>query len=572
MAGNLGKTRSGSSYRKPPAPSRHERAEHEGRVPQVGIPSGPRQTVAPAPGSVAAKAGLTVYSPPSSRTRSRSYLEAKRRRTRAVKLAKSTPRRKTAKKTTAKAKSPVPAPQVAPKTFHGKRTAGTPNLKTLKLAERKGTLKTNKRGYLTTPPVRKVGKELKQAKAAVKRSQPSTKSLQPAEKAVVSLARKAHRQYPDIPVSVLMAQIKQESGFQPVNESSAGAEGLSQFIPSTAASYGVKYGAGRKEQQSQVTGQAHYLHDLGFGSDPKAAMSGYTGGYSDAEYNDPVLTDAKASYSNLDKPGNPKAVKRLKKVKAKAADLGLKAGVKKNKVVTVPGKGRYVFPFPQNKGWTWSRTDMGTDFGYGASTGAPIRALGSGKIVQTGAPGWPGEGGILLKLDHAKGLPSPYIFVYEGIEPTVEAGQRVKKGQLVGRGGITGSIEIGFADSSGQALAHDIYTEGMETPQGKAMTNFLHAIEKGKTRVPVKLLSVGGTLTPSSGGTVYAPDGTVEGTVPAQQGRKGRRPSLSPTQKAHRTMKKLESLGVGTPTSTSESKVASPTLKSLEAKYGVKVA
>lgn len=177
--------------------------------------------------------------------------------------------------------------------------------------------------------------------------------------------------------------------------------------------------------------------------------------------------------------------------------------------VTVPGKGRYVFPFPQNKGWTWSRTDMGTDFGYGSSAGAPIRALGSGKIVKTGAPGWPGEGGILLKLDKAKGLPSPYIFVYEGIEPTVKAGQRVKKGQLVGKGGITGSIEIGFADASGQALAHDIYTEGMETPQGKSMTNFLHAIEKGKTRVPIGLLRVGGSLAPTSGGVLSGAEGSA---------------------------------------------------------------
>lgn len=55
MAGNLGKTRPGAGYtrgsyhnrrrqRHSPAPSRQERAEHAGRVEQVGIPRGPRQT------------------------------------------------------------------------------------------------------------------------------------------------------------------------------------------------------------------------------------------------------------------------------------------------------------------------------------------------------------------------------------------------------------------------------------------------------------------------------------------------------------------------------------------------
>lgn len=58
MAGNLGKKKPG--YRPPPPPpSAHERAEHAGRVPQPGIQSGPRQTVAPEPTSPAY--GMPVY-------------------------------------------------------------------------------------------------------------------------------------------------------------------------------------------------------------------------------------------------------------------------------------------------------------------------------------------------------------------------------------------------------------------------------------------------------------------------------------------------------------------------------
>ena len=38
------------------------------------------------------------------------------------------------------------------------------------------------------------------------------------------------------------------------------------------------------------------------------------------------------------------------------------------------------------------------------------------------------------------------------------------------------SIEIGYADATGLTLAHDIYTEGMQTQQGKKMWEFLHGL------------------------------------------------------------------------------------------------
>lgn len=311
----------------------------KGTARPAGTPAPTTDVVYPS-GSPQNSPGVQSYSPSSKKAArtARKRAHDRRQRKRAVALLKTPKPQRAAYRVKApksyeapklpKRPTPVPSPKSKPVSFQGKKTAGTPTLKSLQVGSKSGTLKVNKKGYLTTPKVRKVAKEVKRAKAAVRKSAPSTKGLQPAERAVVPLVRKAHRKYPDIPQSVLMAQIKQESGFQPVNESSAGAEGLSQFIPSTAATYGVKYGAGRKEQQSQVTGQAHYLHDLGFAKDPKAAMSGYTGGYSDAEYNDPVLTDAKASYSALDKPGNPKATKRLARAKKQAKKLGLESGKK----------------------------------------------------------------------------------------------------------------------------------------------------------------------------------------------------------------------------------------------------
>ena len=57
---------------KAPSPTKHERQEHAGRVPQVGVPSGPRQTVAPLPGSPAGEAGLTPYQPPAAAPKAKS--------------------------------------------------------------------------------------------------------------------------------------------------------------------------------------------------------------------------------------------------------------------------------------------------------------------------------------------------------------------------------------------------------------------------------------------------------------------------------------------------------------------
>lgn len=125
-------------------------------------------------------------------------------------------------------------------------------------------------------------------------------SLEPEEQAVVPLARKANRKYPDVPVSLLMSLMRQESGFNPLARSEADAQGLTQFIPSTAEAYNVEYGDSPRAKQSQVTGAAKLLTDEGFAEDPYGALTSYTGGYSDEEYNDPVYQGAK-DYAPLDK-------------------------------------------------------------------------------------------------------------------------------------------------------------------------------------------------------------------------------------------------------------------------------
>jgi murein DD-endopeptidase MepM/ murein hydrolase activator NlpD len=123
------------------------------------------------------------------------------------------------------------------------------------------------------------------------------------------------------------------------------------------------------------------------------------------------------------------------------------------------------------------RIDQGVDYvGSG-----PINAIGTARILQVGAPGWPNGGagpagqGVLYRL-----LDGPQagkvIYVYEGITPTVRAGQQVLAGQQIGTFFEGSSIEIGFADAAGTPLSHAIYHEGMVTPWGRKMAAFLSSV------------------------------------------------------------------------------------------------
>jgi hypothetical protein len=90
------------------------------------------------------------------------------------------------------------------------------------------------------------------------------------------IAKEAAAQYHEDP-ALLLADIQEESGGNPLAVSSAGARGLTQFIPSTAAEYGVKYGSSAADVRSQIFGQAHYLAALGVNSNPTAALESYSG-------------------------------------------------------------------------------------------------------------------------------------------------------------------------------------------------------------------------------------------------------------------------------------------------------
>jgi murein DD-endopeptidase MepM/ murein hydrolase activator NlpD len=128
----------------------------------------------------------------------------------------------------------------------------------------------------------------------------------------------------------------------------------------------------------------------------------------------------------------------------------------------------YVSPFLSA---TTGRIDQGVDF---TGTG-PIAAVGDAEILATGAPGWPEGGGVLYKLLSGQRA-GQVIFVYEGVQATVHAGQHVSAGEQIATFVPGGSIEMGFADAAGVPLSHAEYSEGVETVWGREMASFLTGI------------------------------------------------------------------------------------------------
>jgi len=80
----------------------------------------------------------------------------------------------------------------------------------------------------------------------------------------------------NVSAALLAAQLMAESNFDPHATSSAGAQGIAQFIPSTAAAYGLD---DPFDPEQAIDAQAHLMHDLlaQLGS-PQLALAAYNAG------------------------------------------------------------------------------------------------------------------------------------------------------------------------------------------------------------------------------------------------------------------------------------------------------
>jgi len=78
------------------------------------------------------------------------------------------------------------------------------------------------------------------------------------------------------------------------------------------------------------------------------------------------------------------------------------------------------------------RSHTGVD--YGAPSGTPVRATGDGTIVRAG---WAGDLGLLIELDHGRGVRTRYAHL-GGVSDVVHRGGLVGQGDVIGVVGSTG--------------------------------------------------------------------------------------------------------------------------------------
>jgi hypothetical protein len=103
----------------------------------------------------------------------------------------------------------------------------------------------------------------------------------------------------NVSVALLAAQLMAESNFNPYASSPAGAQGIAQFIPSTAASYGLR---DPFDPDEAIDAEAHLMSDLmhQFGS-PQLALAAYNAGPAPVEACDcvPAIPETTAYVSRI---------------------------------------------------------------------------------------------------------------------------------------------------------------------------------------------------------------------------------------------------------------------------------
>lgn len=464
-----------------------------------------------------------------------------------------------------------PNPLAKPPTFAGKPTAGEPTRSELQKAKRQGTLRVNQKGFVTTPAVRQAAADLQAVQAKIAKHGPDLSNLTPAEAEVAKLAQQAHRKYPALPVPVAMAQVKQESGFNAGAVSSAGAEGLTQFIPSTAASYGVKYGTGKKEKRSQVFGQFDLMEDniKTYGSLTGAlnAYLGLAGQSTPSAYSSNILAMAK-EFKGLGKGSvPPRLARRAKDVRAEAARLGLRHSAPKGIVGPPPKKVLTRFKAIKKLAHGIEKMEVPYVYGGGHNGGMPD----------------PSEG-----LDCSSS--TVYLLRKAGIDvPNITSGEFGNYFPS-GPGAVTifynpthVFLRIGneyWGTSAGDSGSGGLGKHPAPSPEYLAQYNVAHVPGLGKKQALqlgfTNLAGGSGGVNPAAfPGMTISPDGTSATISPGQGGKQGKpgfskRPiQLTPLQRYNRNKRKLRAIGLPLGSKAKQRQPQThPVLQELIEKYG----
>jgi hypothetical protein len=273
----------------------------------------------------------------------------------------------------------------------------------------------------------------------------------PNRKVLVKWARKQAKTW-GVPVGVLLAQINQESGFNPKAHSGAGAQGIAQFMPGTWANLIRRYGYHGYNvwnPMQAITVMARYMGSLikqyGNLKDP---LSVYNSGkpWSNGQHIGQTYNYVNSILSNAGQWSS-----------AGASSSG------------------YYHPLP---GVSQGRTDEGVDFRPGK--GEHILSIGNAIVDFVGR--YRGFGTYMAYHLLDGPMAGKEIYVSESIRLLVRKGERLKAGQaLAVATGASKGIEMGFAQTGGTylPLANASYSEGEATGQGKQFANFLGSLSSG---------------------------------------------------------------------------------------------
>ncbi len=96
------------------------------------------------------------------------------------------------------------------------------------------------------------------------------------EHRIANAVKESSEKY-NLPSSLVLGVIKQESGFKPRAESQCGAQGLMQLMPDTARDLGIKNSF---DVEGNIDGGCKYLRQMldQFNGDPKLALAAYNAG------------------------------------------------------------------------------------------------------------------------------------------------------------------------------------------------------------------------------------------------------------------------------------------------------
>lgn len=563
MTVSLGKTRGSTPAARrrkrettpppPRAPSRHERAEHAGRVPQPGIPSGPRQTVAPTPRA----ARIIHHEAAAQRRRStaqRVRRSATKRRRRAVRLdarAKQTARAVTAATREIKAVA-------RPERFQGKPTAGTPTRRTLRREEHRGTLKVNKAGAVTTQPVRKAARRLKKVEAAAPRGTHDVAGIEDPE-IRHAIKKYGHRVDPiargyglDSGEELLSKLVKGESNESQTVKSSADAKSITQFIPETREDFVNRFGIDpwRSKDEAVLAATMHLDGKHGYSPGLEGYNPGGGQGYVDYILEQDVGGPAKSGV---------KATKAVRKARRAAERLGLHSPGAPKAKVTKKTMSRYKAAVRTVKALAKANIPYRLGGGHGSFESHPSTLDCSGAVSY-----------VLHKMGV---LNTPLV--------SGDMGQVLKPGP----GAVTVFYNAGhtFMYIAGYGFwgtsAGDSGAGGLgkhPDPGADYLSQYSVGHVPGLGKNVAVALGLGGV--PSGGGSMEVPgmvmgEGDTTATIAPGAGTKKVKPGfstrpLTPTQVSQRKMKRLASLGVGEDAEQAEGP-STETLSRLERKYKV---